>query len=218
MPPSLRVPFLSLRPGDDRPAIDAAITRVLDRGWFILGPELQAFEQELAAASGTADAVGVGTGTDALSLILRGLGIGPGDEVITTPLSAAYSALAIMAAEARPVFADIDPARLTLDPRAIEAAITPRTAAIMPVHLYGQPADMPAILAIAERHGLAVVEDACQAHLATCAGRPVGSMGAAGGLSFYPTKNLGALGDAGAVLTNDHALADRIRRLRNGGK
>ena len=218
MPPSLRVPFLSLRPGDDRPAIDAAITRVLDRGWFILGPELQAFEQELAAASGTADAVGVGTGTDALSLILRGLGIGPGDEVITTPLSAAYSALAIMAAEARPVFADIDPARLTLDPRAIEAAITPRTAAIMPVHLYGQPADMSAILAIAERHGLAVVEDACQAHLATCAGRPVGSMGAAGGLSFYPTKNLGALGDAGAVLTNDRALADRIRRLRNGGQ
>ena len=218
MPPSFRVPFLSLRPGDDRPAIDAAITRVLDRGWFILGPELQAFEQELAAASGTADAVGVGTGTDALSLILRGLGIGPGDEVITTPLSAAYSALAIMAAEARPVFADIDPARLTLDPRAVEAAITPRTAAIMPVHLYGQAADMPAILAIAERHGLAVVEDACQAHLATCAGRPVGSMGAAGGLSFYPTKNLGALGDAGAVLTNDRALADRIRRLRNGGQ
>ena len=218
MPATFRVPFLSLRPGDDRPAIDAAITRVLDRGWFILGPELQAFEQELAAASGTADAVGVGSGTDALSLILRGLGIGPGDEVITTPLSAAYSALAIIATEARPVFADIDPSRLTLDPRAIEAAITPRTAAIMPVHLYGQPADMPAILAIAERHGLAVVEDACQAHLATCDGRPVGSMGAAGALSFYPTKNLGALGDAGAVLTNDRALADRIRRLRNGGQ
>ncbi|MEO5818935.1 MAG: DegT/DnrJ/EryC1/StrS family aminotransferase [Vicinamibacteraceae bacterium] len=213
-----RVPFLSLRPGDDRPAIDAAIARVLDRGWFILGPELQAFEQELAAASGTADAVGVGTGTDALSLILRGLGIGPGDEVITSPLSAAYSALAIMATEARPVFADIDPARLTIDPGAIDAAITPRTAAIMPVHLYGQCADMPAILAIAERRGLAVVEDACQAHLATCGGRPVGSMGAAGALSFYPTKNLGALGDAGAVLTGDRALADRIRRLRNGGQ
>jgi len=218
MAPSFRVPFLSLRPGDDRPAIDAAIARVLDRGWFILGPELQAFEQELAAASGTADAVGVGTGTDALSLILRGLGIGPGDEVITTPLSAAYSALAIMATEAHPVFADIDPARLTIDPRAIEAAITPRTAAIMPVHLYGQAADMAAILAIAAKHGLAVVEDACQAHLATDQGRPVGSMGAAGALSFYPTKNLGALGDAGAVLTNDRALADRIRRLRNGGQ
>ena len=207
MPPPFRVPFLSLQLGDDRPAIDAAIGRVLDRGWFILGPELQAFEEELAAASGTADAVGVGTGTDALSLILRGLGIGPGDEVITTPLSAAYTALAIMATEARPVFADIDPLRLTIDPRAIEAAITPRTAAILPVHLYGQPADMAAIMAIAERHGLAVVEDACQAHLGTCQGRPVGSIGAAGALSFYPTKNLGALGDAG-----------RIRRLRNGGQ
>ena len=218
MPPPFRVPFLSLQLGDDRPAIDAAIGRVLDRGWFILGPELQAFEEELAAASGTADAVGVGTGTDALSLILRGLGIGPGDEVITTPLSAAYTALAIMATEARPVFADIDPLRLTIDPRAIEAAITPRTAAIMPVHLYGQAADMPAIMAIAERHGLAVVEDACQAHLATCQGRPVGAIGVAGALSFYPTKNLGALGDAGAVLTNDRGLAGRIRRLRNGGQ
>jgi dTDP-3-amino-3,4,6-trideoxy-alpha-D-glucose transaminase len=214
----VRVPFLSLRPGDDRPAIDAAIARVLDRGWFILGPELQAFEAELAAASGTADAVGVGTGTDALSLILRGLGVGPGDEVITTPLSAAYTALAIMATEARPVFADIDPLRLTIDPRAIEAAITPRTAAIMPVHLYGQAADMTAIMAIAARHGLAVVEDACQAHLGSCEGRPVGSIGAAGSLSFYPTKNLGALGDGGAVLTNDRALAERIRRLRNGGQ
>ena len=218
MESGVRIPFLSLTPGDDRPAIDAAIARVLDRGWFVLGPELQAFEAELAAASGTADSVGVGTGTDALSLILRGLGIGPGDEVITSPLSAAYTALAIMATEARPVFADIDPVRLTVDPRAIEAAITPRTAAILPVHLYGQPAAMPEILAIAARHGLAVIEDACQAHLATCGGRPVGTMGAAGALSFYPTKNLGALGDGGAVITNDKALADRIRRLRNGGQ
>jgi dTDP-3-amino-3,4,6-trideoxy-alpha-D-glucose transaminase len=215
---SFRVPFLSLTPREDRPDIDAAIARVIDRGWFILGPELQAFEAELAAACGTADAVGVGTGTDALSLILRALGIGPGDEVITAPLSAAYTALAIMAAEARPVFADIDPERLTIDPRAIEAAITRRTAAIMPVHLYGQPAAMPEILAIAARNGLAVIEDACQAHLATCRGKPVGSMGAAGALSFYPTKNLGALGDAGAVLTTDKALAERIRRLRNGGQ
>jgi dTDP-3-amino-3,4,6-trideoxy-alpha-D-glucose transaminase len=216
--PTPRIPFLSLVPGDDRPAIDAAIARVVDRGWFVLGPEVQAFEAELAGASGTADSVGVGTGTDALSLILRGLGIGPGDEVITAPLSAAYSALAIMATEARPVFADIDPARLTIDPRAVEAAITPRTAAIMPVHLYGQPAAMDAILAIAARHGLAVIEDACQAHLATCGGRPVGTMGAAAALSFYPTKNLGALGDGGAVITGDKALADRIRRLRNGGQ
>ncbi len=213
-----RIPFLSLRPAEDRPLIDEAITRVLDRGWFILGPELESFEQELAEASGTAAAVGVATGTDALALTLRGLGIGPGDDVVTSPLSAAYTALAIMMAEARPVFADIDPDRLTIDPRAIEAAITPRTAAIMPVHLYGQAADMPAVMAIADRHGLAVIEDCAQAHLATCGGRQVGTIGAAGALSFYPTKNLGALGDAGAVVTNDHQLAERVRRLRNGGQ
>ena len=213
-----RIPFLALTPGEDRALIDAAIARVIDRGWFILGPELEAFEAELATACGTAAAVGVGTGTDALSLILRGLGIGPGDEVITTPLSAAYTALAIMAVEARPVFADVDPERLTIDPRAIEAAITPRTAAILPVHLYGQGAAMRDITGIAARHGLAIVEDACQAHLGTVEGRPVGTFGAAGALSFYPTKNLGALGDAGAVITTDRGLADRIRRLRNGGQ
>jgi dTDP-3-amino-3,4,6-trideoxy-alpha-D-glucose transaminase len=212
------VPFLSLKLADDRAAVDEAIGRVLDRGWFVLGPELEAFELEMAAASGAATAVGVGSGTDALALILRGLGIGAGDEVVTSPLSAAYSALAIMMAGARPVFADVDPDRLTLDPAAIDAAITPRTSAIMPVHLYGQPADMPAILGCAERHGLAVIEDCAQAHLATCGGRPVGTMGVAGGLSFYPTKNLGALGDAGAVITNDRGLADRVRRLRNGGQ
>jgi dTDP-3-amino-3,4,6-trideoxy-alpha-D-glucose transaminase len=214
----MKVPFLSLTLADDRPAIDDAIRRVLDRGWFILGPELEAFESELAAASGTSAAVGVGTGTDALALVLRGLGIGAGDEVVTSPLSAAYTALAIMMAGARPVFADIDPDRLTLSPEALDAAITPRTAAIMPVHLYGQAADMPAIMAIAGRRGLAVIEDCAQAHLATCGGAPVGTMGAAGALSFYPTKNLGALGDAGAVITSDRALADRIVRLRNGGQ
>lgn len=123
-----------------------------------------------------------------------------------------------MMAGARPVFADIDPERLTVDPRAVASAITPRTAAILPVHLYGQPADMAALEALADRHGLALVEDACQAHLATAGGRPVGSIGIAGALSFYPTKNLGALGDGGAVITNDRALADRLRRLRNGGQ
>jgi dTDP-3-amino-3,4,6-trideoxy-alpha-D-glucose transaminase len=213
-----RVPFLSLALGDERPAIDAAIARVLDRGWFILGPELDAFEAELAAASQVSHAVGVATGTDALALILRAMGIGAGDEVITSPLSAAYTALAIMMAGARPVFADIDPDRLTISPEAIDAAITSRTAAIMPVHLYGQAADMSPILALAARRGLAVVEDAAQAHLATSEGRPVGAMGAAAGLSFYPTKNLGALGDAGAVITNDATLADRVKRLRNGGQ
>jgi dTDP-4-amino-4,6-dideoxygalactose transaminase len=212
------IPFLSLKLGEDAPLVQRAIQRVLDRGWFILGPELEAFEQELATASGTAAAVGVGTGTDALALILRAMGIGPGDEVITSPLSAAFSALAIMMAGARPVFADIDPERLTIDPAAVAAAITPKTAAIMPVHLYGQPADMPRLIEIAARHSVAIVEDAAQAHLATCNGKPVGTMGIAGGLSFYPTKNLGALGDGGAIITNDRALADRVKRLRNGGQ
>lgn len=217
-PAHVRIPFNTLTPREDRGAIDAAIQRVIDRGWFILGPEVDAFEQEFAAASGTRHAVGVGTGTDAIALTLRALGIGPGDEVITAPLSAAYSALAIMMTGARPVFADVDPLRLTIDPAAIGAAVTSRTRAILPVHLYGQAADMRAIEAVAARHQLAIVEDACQAHLATCNGRPVGSMGAAGAFSFYPTKNLGALGDGGAVTTNDPALADRIRRLRNGGQ
>jgi dTDP-4-amino-4,6-dideoxygalactose transaminase len=212
------IPFLQLTPGADAADVRRAIDRVITRGWFVLGPELDAFEREFASASGAADAVGVGTGTDALAIALRGLGIGPGDEVITTPLSAAYSALAIMMAGARPVFADIDPDRLTLDPRAAAAAVTARTAAIVPVHLYGQPADMPAIAAVAARHSLAIVEDCCQAHLATCEGKPVGSFGAAAAFSFYPTKNLGALGDGGAITTNDPGLAARARRLRNGGQ
>ena len=212
------IPFLSLRPGDDASLVRRAIDRVVERGWFILGPELEALERELAQASGTAAAVGVNTGTDALALLLRAMGIGPGDEVITSPLSAAYSALAIMMVGARPVFADIDPARLTLDPDAAAAAITPKTAAIMPVHLYGQAADMKAFASLTSRHGLALVEDACQAHIGTCDGRPVGTYGAGGGLSFYPTKNLGALGDAGAVITNDTTLAAKIKRIRNGGQ
>ncbi len=213
-----RMPFLSLVPGEDLDAVQAAIDRVISRGWFVLGPEVEAFEHEFAAASGAAHAVGVGNGTDALALIFRALAIGPGDEVITTPLSAAYTALAVMMAGARPVFADIDPVRLTIDPAAIERAIGPRTRAILPVHLYGQPADMAAIEQLAARYRLAVVEDCCQAHLATAGGRPVGTIGIAGAFSFYPTKNLGALGDAGAVVTRDRALADRIRRLRNGGQ
>jgi dTDP-4-amino-4,6-dideoxygalactose transaminase len=217
-PPRTHVPFNSLIPGEDREAIDGALRRVIDRGWFILGPEVDAFEREFASAIGTAHAVGVGTGTDAITLILRALDIGPGDEVITSPLSAAYSALAIVMAGARPVFADIDPERLTLDPAAAAAAVTSRTRAILPVHLYGQPADMDAFETIASRHNLAVIEDACQAHLATSRGRPVGSIGVAGAFSFYPTKNLGALGDGGAVTTSDAQLAERVKRLRNGGQ
>jgi dTDP-3-amino-3,4,6-trideoxy-alpha-D-glucose transaminase len=213
-----RVPFLSLAPRDDAADVRAAIERVVSRGWFVLGPELEAFESAFAAASGAAWAVGVGCGTDAIALTLRALDIGPGDEVITTPLSAAFSALAIVMAGARPVFADVDADRLTIDPAAVDALVGPRTRAILPVHLYGQAADMDALERIAARRGLAIVEDCCQAHLATAGGRPVGTIGAAGAFSFYPTKNLGALGDAGAVVTNDRALADRVRRLRNGGQ
>jgi dTDP-4-amino-4,6-dideoxygalactose transaminase len=212
------IPFLQLTPGEDASQVRAAIDRVVARGWFILGPELDAFEREFAAACGMANAVGVGTGTDALAIALRALGIGPGDEVITSPLSAAFSALAIMMAGARPIFADIDDERMTIDPNAIAAAVTPKTAAIMPVHLYGQSADMTAIAAVAARHNLAIVEDCCQAHLATCEGKPVGTFGAIAAFSFYPTKNLGALGDGGAIVTNDPALAARAARLRNGGQ
>ena len=213
-----RVVFNALRPGEDADAVRAAIDRVVASGWYILGPEVEQFEAEFAAASGAGHAVAVGNGTDAIALMLRALDIGQGDEVITSPLSAAFSALAVIMSGARPVFADIDPVRLTLDPSRIESAITPRTKAIMPVHLYGQAADMTAIDAIAKRHRLHVVEDAAQAHLATSEGRAVGSIGVAGAFSFYPTKNLGALGDGGAVVTSDPDLAARIKRLRNGGQ
>ncbi len=163
-------------------------------------------------------AVGVGNGTDAITLLLRAADIGPGDEVIVPAMTAAFTALAVLAAGARPVFADVDPDRLTLDPDACAAAVTSRTRAIVPVHLYGQPADLDALSRVAQRHGLAVIEDCCQAHLATCAGVPVGTRGFGGAFSFYPTKNLGALGDGGAVVTGDDAVAARVRRLRNGGQ
>jgi dTDP-4-amino-4,6-dideoxygalactose transaminase len=212
---------LSLAPRgdtDDAAAVRAAIARVVASGWYVLGPEGEAFESEFAAASGAEYAVGTGTGTDAIALILRALDIGAGDEVVTTPLSAAYTALAVMMVGARPVFADIDPVRLTLDADQVARVITPRTRAILPVHLYGQAADMSAIERVASRHGLPVVEDCCQAHLATAVARPVGTIGAGGAFSFYPTKNLGALGDGGAVITNDRGIAERVRRLRNGGQ
>jgi dTDP-3-amino-3,4,6-trideoxy-alpha-D-glucose transaminase len=195
-----------------------AIERVVERGWFVLGPEVEAFEAEFAAASGAAHAVGVGTGTDAIALAIRALGIGAGDEVVVPAITAAYTGLAVLMAGARPVFVDVDPECLTLDPAACEARIGPRTAAILPVHLFGQPADLETLRRIASRHALAVIEDCCQAHLATCAGVPVGTSTNAGAFSFYPTKNLGALGDAGAIVTSDAALADRLRTLRNGGQ
>ncbi|HEY6361231.1 MAG TPA: DegT/DnrJ/EryC1/StrS family aminotransferase [Vicinamibacterales bacterium] len=215
---ALPIPFLDLRPADDVEQIRCAIDRVIERGWFILGPEVEAFEEEFAAASGARYAVGVGNGTDAIALLLRAAGIGTGDEVIVPALTAAFTGLAVLAAGARPVFADVDPERLTLDPAACLAVITARTRAIVPVHLYGQPADLSSLLAIARQHDLAVVEDCCQAHLATSAGVPVGTRGVGGAFSFYPTKNLGALGDGGAIITNDSAIADRVRRLRHGGQ
>jgi dTDP-3-amino-3,4,6-trideoxy-alpha-D-glucose transaminase len=212
------IPFLDLRPAEDAAEVRAAVERVVVRGCYVLGPELEALEVEFAAASGVRYAVGVGNGTDALTLLLRAADIGEGDEVIVPALTAAFTALAVLAAGARPVFADVDPERLTIDPDACTAAVTPRTRAIVPVHLFGQPADLDSISSVAHRHGLAVIEDCCQAHLATCRGIPVGTQGFGGAFSFYPTKNLGALGDGGAVITNDAAVADRVRRLRNGGQ
>lgn len=204
-----------------RGELDAAVSRVLDSGWFILGPEGEAFEHELAAALGAKHAVAVGNGTDALHLALRARGVGPGDEVVTTSISAAFSALAILHAGARPVFVDVDPLTLAIDPAAAARAITPRTKAIMPVHLYGHPADVDPLLALARQHGLVLLEDACQAHGALYKGRAVGTLAGEqglGALSFYPTKNLGALGDGGAVLVNDPDTAALLRRLRNGGQ
>jgi dTDP-3-amino-3,4,6-trideoxy-alpha-D-glucose transaminase len=214
------VPFNELRPkvAAHRAAIDRAIARVLDRGWFILGPEVDAFEKELATAMGARDAVSVGNGTDALILALEVKGIGPGDEVITSPMSAAFSALAISRLGATPIFGDVDPVTMNLDPSTIEALITKRTRGIMPVHLYGHPADMDPIMDIARKHGLIVVEDACQAHAARYQGHPVGSISGIAGLSFYPTKNLGGFGDGGAILVDDPPLAKKLRQLRNGGQ
>jgi dTDP-4-amino-4,6-dideoxygalactose transaminase len=214
------VPFVDFRArvAALRGEIDAALARVLDSGWFILGPEGEAFERELAAALGARDAVAVGNGTDALHLGLRALGVAAGDEVVTTSLSAAFTALAIVQAGARPVFVDVDPVTLNLDPGAVAAALTPRTKAIVPVHLYGHPADLGPILDLAAGRGIAVLEDACQAHGALYRGRAVGSIAPLGALSFYPTKNLGALGDGGAILARDAEHAARLRRLRNGGQ
>jgi dTDP-4-amino-4,6-dideoxygalactose transaminase len=219
----LTVPFIDFRAhvAAHRRELDEAVGRVLDSGWFILGPEGEAFERELASALGASDAVAVGNGTDALHLALRALGVGPGDEVVTSSISAAFTGLAVLQAGARPVFVDVDPRTLNLDPGRVGDALTARTKAIVPVHLYGHPADMDPILAFARAKGLAVLEDACQAHGARYDGRPVGTLAGErglGALSFYPTKNLGGLGDGGAILVNDPALAVRLRRLRNGGQ
>jgi dTDP-4-amino-4,6-dideoxygalactose transaminase len=191
--------------------------RVLRKSSFILGPEVVAFEKEFAAYVGASDCIAVNNGTTALQLVLAGLGIGPGDEVITVANTFIATAEAISAVGARPVFVDVDPVSYTMDPQLVEAAITPKTKALLPVHLYGQAADVDALLEIARRHNLHLVEDACQAHGATYKGRKAGSLGVAGCFSFYPGKNLGCLGEGGAVVTSNPELAQRMRMLRDHG-
>lgn len=194
-----------------------AIARVCDSQRFIMGPEVDGLEREIAAQLQVGEAVAVSSGTDALLAVLMALGIGPGDEVITSTYSFFATAGCIVRVGATPVLVDIDPVTSNLDPVAVQAALTPRTRAIVPVHLYGLCADMEPILAAAASAGVAVIEDACQAIGATYKGRPAGSMGAAGCLSFFPSKNLGAFGDAGLVTTGDSRLAQEIRLLRNHG-
>lgn len=197
--------------------IDAAIRRVLDSGWYILGQEVAAFEREFAAFCKVEHAVGVANGTDALFLALRGLGVGAGDEVITVSHTALATGAAVLMSGATPVLVDVDPATYTMDPAALARAVTARTKAIVAVHLYGQMVDMDAVLDVARQHGLKVVEDCAQAHGARDRGRRAGSVGDVASFSFYPTKNLGAIGDGGAVVTNDAALAARLRELRQYG-
>ncbi len=198
--------------------IDAALRRVVESAGFIMGPEVRAFEEAFARFVGAAEAVGVASGTAALHLALLACNIGPGDEVITTPFTFYATAEAITQAGATPVFVDIRPDTYNLDPALIEAAITPRTRAIIPVHLYGQPADMDPILAIARRHGLRVIEDAAQAHAAEYRGRRIGSLGDLACFSFFPSKNLGCYGDGGLITGSDPELLARIRRLRDHGR
>lgn len=216
----MRVPLVDLHVQYEALAeeLAAATREVMERGDFILGSAVSAFETEFAAFCQAKHAVGVATGTDALHLGLLACGVGAGDEVITAANSFIASAAAISFAGATPVFADIDPQTYNLDPRSVEARITERTKAILPVHLYGQPADMDAILALARQHGLKVIEDASQAHGAEWKGQRVGSFGDVAAFSFYPGKNLGAYGDGGAATTNDPEIAEKLRMLRNYGQ
>ncbi|WP_217127048.1 DegT/DnrJ/EryC1/StrS family aminotransferase [Hydrogenophilus thiooxidans] len=213
------IPFLDLRAAylELKEEIDAAVARVMDNGWYILGEEVEAFEAEYAAYCEAQYAVGVGNGLDALRLALLAMDVGPGDEVIVPSNTYIATWLAVSQCGATPVPVEPDPATYNIDPQRIEAAITPRTKVILPVHLYGQPADLDPILALARRHGLRVLEDAAQAHGARYKGKRIGAHSDAVAWSFYPGKNLGAMGDAGAVTTNDPELADCVRVLRNYG-
>jgi dTDP-4-amino-4,6-dideoxygalactose transaminase len=209
----LRAQYRALKPEIDRAVID-----VFDNAQFILGPAVSAFETHFAAFCGTSEAIGVNTGTSALHLSLLAAGVKPGDEVITVPFTFVATVASIEYAGARPVLVDVEPDYWTMDPARLEAAITPRTKAIVPVHLYGQPADMDPIMEVARRHRLVVIEDACQAHGSEYKGRRCGSIAPLGCFSFYPGKNLGAYGEGGAVVTSDPALAEKIRLLRSWGE
>ena len=215
----MKVPFLDLKRAqtDIGPHLEEAFCRVMRSGWYMLGPELEAFEAEFAQYCGARHCIGVGNGLDALHLILRAWDIGPGDEVIVPANTYIASWLAVSYSGARPVPVEPDAKSFNIDPAAIEAAITPRTKAIMAVHLYGFAADMAPIMALARKRGLKVVEDAAQAHGAEYGGRRAGALGDAAGFSFYPSKNLGAFGDGGAVVTDDGDLARRVALLRNYG-
>ncbi len=215
----IKIPLVNLKRQHQalRNEIRCAIDRVIDRGDFVLGHEVTAFEEEFAAYCEARHCIGVGNGLDALTLAIKGMGIGPGDEVITVANTFVATALAIQHTGATPVLVDHEPDTYNLDPHRLSAAINSRTKAIIPVHLYGQPADMDAIGAIADEHGLSVIEDACQAHGARYKGRRVGGLGRAAAFSFYPGKNLGGLGDGGAIVTNDDELAAWLRTTRNYG-
>lgn len=214
------IPFLDLKAqyASIKDEIDAAVLGVLASAQYVLGPEVSQLEEEFAAYCDAKHAVAVNTGTSALHLALLAAGVGPGDEVITVPFTFVATVSAVCYAGALPVFVDVEPVTLTMDPAKLEAAITPRTKAIVPVHLYGQMADMDAIMAIAGRHGIAVIEDACQAHGAEYKGRRAGSIGVSGCFSFYPGKNLGACGEGGIVVTNNDAHAKTMRMLRDWGQ
>jgi dTDP-4-amino-4,6-dideoxygalactose transaminase len=214
------IPFLDLQAqyASIKPDIQAAVNKVFETGQFVLGDEVAAFESEFAHYVGADQGIAVNTGTSALHLALLAAGVGPGDEVITVPFTFVATVAAIGYTGARPVFVDIDPKSLTLDVAQLEAAITPRTKAVVPVHLYGQSADMDPLLAIARKHGLIVIEDACQAHGAEYKGRRVGSLGDFGCFSFYPGKNLGACGEGGIVVTSNPKYAETMRMLRDWGQ
>jgi dTDP-4-amino-4,6-dideoxygalactose transaminase len=212
----VNVPFLDLarETASLRTELDAAIARVLDSGRYILSEEVERFESAFAGASGATHAVGVASGTDAITIALLAAGVVAGDEVITAPNTCVPTIVGIERAGAVPVLADVDPTTYTLDPAAVERRLTSRTKAILPVHLYGHPADVPALA----QFGIPVIEDCAQAHGAELGGRPAGSLGVAAAFSFYPTKNLGAVGDAGAVVTSSAEIADRAALLRNYGE